>query len=119
MIERLIVSLVLMIAAGGLFSLLQMVQRQRLSGLMTISATPKVLYFRADSCAGCATQKRYLDEIDAPIETIDVERDPEKAAQFNVMTLPSTIVVDSHGTVRHINYGVTTAQKLSKQLASQ
>ena len=117
MFERLLLTVIVIGVFVGAFALLQMVQRRRLSRVASADGVAKVLYFRADSCAGCSTQKRYLEQLDATVETIDVEREPDKAAQFNVMTLPSTIVVDAVGRVKAINYGITNAQRLSEQLA--
>jgi len=33
-----------------------------------------------------------------------------------VFTLPTTLIVDPHGTVRHANYGLVDARKLAGQL---
>jgi thioredoxin-like negative regulator of GroEL len=50
------------------------------------------------------------------IESIDAAQEPDKAAQFRIFTLPTTILVDKAGVVREINYGLTHTQKLKKQL---
>jgi thioredoxin-like negative regulator of GroEL len=65
-------------------------------------------------------QATYLQQLRAvksvAVETIDVLRQPERAAQFNIMTLPTTVVVAGNGNVKQINLGVTDANKLAQQL---
>lgn len=83
---------------------------------------PRILYFRSDSCTSCATQARLLDELDADtrsrIEPIDVDREKDRAAAYNVMTLPTMLVIDETGEVKHINYGVVTPKRIVRQLAA-
>ena len=45
------------------------------------------------------------------------ERDPDTATRYSVFTLPTTVLVDADGRVRHVNYGLTDANKLGRQLA--
>ncbi|MCA9974173.1 MAG: thioredoxin family protein [Chloroflexota bacterium] len=83
---------------------------------------PTLLYFRSDGCAVCPTQSRYLDQLAErwhgriTIRKIDADAEPETAVQFGIFTLPTTIVMDSKGTVRQINYGLTHPHKLAQQL---
>ena len=51
-----------------------------------------------------------------PSATIDTDTEPETAQRFGVMTLPTTILVDDNGAVRDVNYGLTNAHKLNKQV---
>ncbi len=132
MAERLILTVVLLALSGLAFTVLQVVQRRyataELAASQSTSQTaaqeavqPSILYFRSDTCAPCVTQKRFLEELaakqDVRIETIDVLREPERASAFNVLTLPTTIVVGEGGQVKEINYGLTDAAKLARQLA--
>jgi thioredoxin-like negative regulator of GroEL len=50
------------------------------------------------------------------IERIDAERQPEEAARYAVFSLPTTVLVDGDGRVRHVNYGLADASKLQRQL---
>lgn len=138
MIERLALVLVLALIGYGVFYLFRMSQMRRMSNVHQTAApvmverapalqghgTPTLLYFRADSCAVCPTQSRHLDQLasmwDGPltIEKIDAERDPETAGRYGVISLPTTVLVDPQGQVRQINYGLTDARKLSRQLAA-
>ena len=70
---------------------------------------PRILYFRSDSCIACGPQAAYLGELEMAwtgrfrLEKIDAELEPEKARQYQIMTLPTTIMVDTSGAIKHIN----------------
>jgi thioredoxin-like negative regulator of GroEL len=87
-----------------------------------VGNTPTLLYFGSESCAACPTQWRYLEQLTGmwngrlTIEKIDAENEPDKAAQYHIFTLPTTVIVDKSGIVREINYGLTHTQKLKRQL---
>jgi len=89
-----------------------------------VSGQATVLYFRSASCAPCTTQAVYLQQIEQDydgrlaVRKIDTDLEPETAAHYSVFTLPTTLIVDSSGQVKHINYGLTAASKLAKQLES-
>ena len=85
---------------------------------------PAVLYFHSDRCAPCATQSRFLDQLQGQfgdrlaVEKIDADAELEKTHHYGVVTLPTTLVVDRDGVVRHANYGLADARKLARQLES-
>jgi thiol-disulfide isomerase/thioredoxin len=85
---------------------------------------PTLLYFQSDSCSPCTTQAHYLEILERQyrdrfaVQKIDTEREPEKAAEFGVFTLPTTLVIDRQGDVKYINYGLTNSFRLSQQLES-
>jgi thioredoxin-like negative regulator of GroEL len=133
-IERMTL-LVLLAAAGvGAYYVLRLVHMRRMTAAFQVQpvrnesspghATPTLLYFRADSCAVCPAQSRYLDPVAeawdgrVSIRRIDAEREPELAARYAVFSLPTTILVDAHGQVRHVNYGLTDAGKLGRQVTA-
>jgi thiol-disulfide isomerase/thioredoxin len=82
---------------------------------------PQVLYFRSDHCTACQTQARFLEKLPpsvlALVEKVDVDREPERAEAYNVLSLPTTMIIDAAGEVQHINYGVVPARRLNTQLA--
>ncbi len=82
---------------------------------------PRVLYFRSDTCTTCEAQSRLFEQLDPPmrqiIERIDVDREPARASAYNVLTLPTIMVIDAEGEVRHVNYGVVSPAKLRSQVA--
>ncbi len=121
MTERLIFTLLLIAAATAVYFLLKR-QHLRQMGTAVVNGLPTILYFGSASCAACPAQARYLEQVDGEwhgrvvIHKIDAELEPEKASQYHVFTLPTTILVDAVGQVREINYGLTNAAKLTRQL---
>jgi len=125
MIERVALLLALGLVAVAAYYLLRAIHMRRMQPTMpypTEATTPTLLYFRADSCAVCPAQGRIIDQLGAHwhdrvhMETIDAEREPETAARYHVFTLPTTILRDSDGRIRQVNYGLTDERKLSRQL---
>ena len=118
MLERLALVLVLAAAGVAAYALLRQLHLRRMPTVATVK--PTLLYFRADHCAACPTQSRYVDQLaaqwDGHIERIDAERDPATAARYRVFTLPTTVLIDGGGQVRHVNYGLTDAHKLGRQV---
>jgi len=123
MIERFLIVLLLALIGSGAYALFKRVHVRRLNRVTAGAGQPTLLYFGSDSCAACPVQVRYLDELAQrwpgrlAICHIDAGREPEKAAEFGVFTLPTTLIVDETGAVRQINYGLTSAHKLSQQVA--
>jgi thiol-disulfide isomerase/thioredoxin len=102
---------------GSAFSLRQAPHRETAGGLM-------LLYFSSDTCAACPAQERYIAQLpehwraNLEIQTINVEERPEVARRYSVLTVPTTILVDRGGTVREVNYGLTSSMQLHRQLAA-
>ena len=121
MLER--IALVLVLAAAGVaaYALLRQLHMRRMQPAPA-AGRPMLLYFRSDTCAVCPAQGRYVDEVaaqwgDVTIERVDAVRDPDTAARYRVFTLPTTVLLDGRGQVRHVNYGLTDTDKLGRQLA--
>lgn len=122
MLERvLITGLIGLLSLAG-FEIMTGLQRQRAT--VTNRATRHtaglhILYFRSDNCASCATQAQLLTELDNEvrhaIEKVDVEANPQLAEAYGVMSLPTTLVMDTAGNTRFINYGVVSPRKLTSQ----
>lgn len=124
-LERLIWTILLAAVAVAICRTVRWWQGRRVAqaAVELVSADPTLLYFRADSCAVCPTQGRFVEEAVAKlghrpltVHTIDAERDAPTAARYGIISLPTTIVLDGRGTVKHINYGLTYAHKLVRQL---
>jgi hypothetical protein len=68
------------------------------------------------------TQSHYLEILEKQfqdkfaLQKIDTELEPEKAAKYGVFTLPTTLVIDSQGEVKYVNYGLTNNFRLSQHL---
>ena len=85
---------------------------------------PTLLYFSADYCAPCKLQQApIVDRLAAQfsesmvIKKYDVIEQPDLAGHYKILTLPATVVLDGHGRVAHINYGVASQAKLEAQLS--
>jgi len=122
MIERLALTLLIIGLSWLAFQLFQRVHRQRVTLAAAPVTQPALLYFRSDTCAPCYTQGLLLEPVlqrfsgRVLFEKIDADIDLERARQYSVFTLPTTILVDGQGVVKQINYGLTDSQKLSRQL---
>jgi thiol-disulfide isomerase/thioredoxin len=125
MIIRFALTLVIALTSLALFLALRKGQIRRVNkGKMVLSASqiPTLLFFSSESCAPCLTQDIYLDQLkpelqrNISVDKIDVDLNHDMAEQLGVFTLPTTVLVDRSGQVRHINYGLTTAAKLEGQL---
>jgi thioredoxin 1 len=123
MVERLTLILALSVAAMGAYYLFRQLHVRRMA-TAPAAGRPTLLYFRADHCATCPTQARFVDHLAAQwgeglrVERVDAERDPATAARYRVFTLPTTILIDGEGHVRQVNYGLADAQKLDRQVTA-
>jgi thioredoxin-like negative regulator of GroEL len=111
--------------ALGVFQGLRLVHVRRITRAAggNSRTTPTLLYFHSDQCAACPAQGRMVEQVEGKwgerlaIERIDAERQPEIASRYGVFSLPTTILLDTVGQVRQVNYGLTHAAKLEQQLA--
>ncbi len=124
MIERLALVSVLATAGVTVFYLLRMAHIRRMSPTAAVTGVPTLLYFRSDTCAVCPTQSRFIEQVVGAwdgrliVEQVDAEAEPEKAGRYQVFTLPTTILIDGHGLVQQVNYGLADERKLTRQLAA-
>lgn len=122
MIERILIIFAFVPVGSGAYTTFKTFHMKRL-GELNSTSKPLLLYFRSDHCAPCVTQAHYLEQLEKKwngnltIQKIDTPTEPDKAHQYGVFTLPTTILVDSLGQVRQVNYGLTNSQKLSMQVA--
>lgn len=87
--------------------------------------TPAILYFTTPDCAPCKTiQRPALNTLlsrlgDSRLQIIEVNAydQPDLAKTWGVMSVPTTFILDSQGTPRHVNHGATPASKLYEQLS--
>lgn len=126
MIERAIFSSVVILVFTGLWLAFRYLHMRRanqtLAKVRTTPSKPSLLYFRSDRCVPCEAQARYLDLLEVEydgrlnIRRIDTDLDSGMAMSYGVFTIPTTLIVDEYGEVRHINYGLTGSSKLIRQL---
>ena len=90
------------------------------SGLQACIA---VLSFSTPSCAECRTRqapalKRLGNTFGEQISIVSLSAldHPELVAQFGILTVPATVVLDQTHQVRHINLGYASEQRLGEQV---
>jgi thioredoxin-like negative regulator of GroEL len=96
----------------------------RLRGLEAMqTGVPGVLYFTTPDCQVCiTTQKPALSrlqaELGAGVQIVEVDAtvQPELADYWGVLSVPTTFIIDSGGQPRHINHGLTSKDKLRRQI---
>ena len=122
MFERLLLTLVLMLLGLAAFVVLRQAHLRRASRVAVAAGRPAILYFRSAACAPCATQGRFLQQLQVEfgdrvvIEKVDADLDQATAERYGVFTLPTTLIVDPQGMVRHANYGLADTRKLAGQV---
>lgn len=122
---------VLLTAGGfGLVWFYQRVAQQRTPGLLPELGPLRpgafvLVYFTTPSCAPCKSVQRpainKLSEIlgeSLQVLEIDASQKPEVASRWGVLSVPTTFVIDPLGHVKHVNHGVTRADKLLMQIHS-
>jgi thioredoxin-like negative regulator of GroEL len=85
---------------------------------------PGVLLFTADFCAPCKTVqqpaiRRLVEQVgegNIQVFMVNVEKNPDMAQRWGVMSLPTTFILDRNGSPRDVNHGVTSTEKLKRQL---
>ncbi len=84
---------------------------------------PAILYFTTPTCGPCKivqrpaiqTVKQILGDRLQVIE-IDASVRTDLADYWGVLSVPTTFIIDKKGEPRHINHGVTRAEKLLQQV---
>lgn len=86
---------------------------------------PTLLYFTADYCTACTyRQAPIIRRVAAnlgnaiAVKKYDVTQHPDVAGRYQVLTLPTTVVLNPQGRVAHLNYGVTQQARLEAQLST-
>ena len=121
-LERVIITALLIAIGSGAYFLFKQAHIRGLRPERRGTGQPRLLYFRSDYCGPCLTQAQFLEELPEPIrrqvtiEKIDVEQQVETASKYGVFTLPTTLLLDDEGTIRHVNYGLADAGKLARQV---
>jgi len=87
--------------------------------------TPAILYFTTPTCVPCKTvQRPAIQQIKhrmgprLQVIEVDAAARPDLAKDWGVLSVPTTFLLDSKGRPRHVNHGVTRAEKLQQQLQS-
>ena len=125
MLERMVVTIALIIAGIGVYQLLLFAQRRRATnGTKREASTGRaaLLVFTSPTCAPCKLQQMpivyrlmmdWRDKID--LDVVDVAERPKVASRYGVWSVPTTIVLDASRNVIAINQGVASERKLREQ----
>jgi len=95
--------------------------RHALAQAAAPASRPYILYFTTAACSICRThQEPALRRLGAGVDVrrVDAIAEPELARRFDVITVPTTVVVAADGSPAHVNYGFASAQRLESQLAT-
>ncbi len=86
---------------------------------------PRLLYFWTEECAPCRAQEREINQAKKHLELSGVHLTVDKfnahseklsTERFNIMTVPTTVLLDSNGVVVGWNPGLTRASRLIDQV---
>lgn len=85
---------------------------------------PAVVAFSAPHCRDCHTlQEPALARLEqnlsqrVSVKSLSALDYPDLVEQLGILTVPSTVVIDARGAVRHLNLGYASDAKLREQLA--
>jgi hypothetical protein len=83
----------------------------------------RILAFSSADCQQCHTMQtpalRRVTEArkyQVSVEEIDAPGSPELTRRYQVLTLPTTVVLDDAGRVHAVNYGFANTQRLLEQI---
>lgn len=101
-------------------------RRVERSGLpFTPIGKPAILYFTTPECAPCKTIQRpalnrLQESLGDRLQVIEINAQecPDLASQYGVLSVPTTFIIDSGGSLRHVNRGVARAEILLRQVKS-
>jgi thiol-disulfide isomerase/thioredoxin len=85
-------------------------------------STIRILSFSSEDCRQCKLQVPILQRVVEmhkeviSITEIDAPSAPELTTRYQVLTVPTTVVLDAHGKAHAINYGFANTQKLLQQI---
>lgn len=86
---------------------------------------PALLYFTTPQCAPCKTvQRPAIERLRArmgdalQVIEFDASAELDIARAWNVMSVPTTYILDASGQPRQVNHGVASAEKLYQQIVN-
>lgn len=134
MLERLWIVLAVWLVTALIYGLWRLWQRRRLQTLRTVMAPvhlppgvaggkPTVLYFSTSECAQCRLQQAPIlaqlqSRLDVAVHQIDALEQQALANFYGIMTVPTTVVLDSELRPIAINHGVAPLRTLQNQVAN-
>ena len=81
----------------------------------------KVLDFYADWCGPCQMMKPVLEEVEKEhpeieFEAINIDEKQELAEKYEVMSIPTLIVIDDDGKIRDTLVGIKSRAEIEKAI---
>ena len=73
----------------------------------------KVMVFSADWCTNCVAQKKRLEQAGVEFEVVDVDKNMQKAKQYGVRGLPTTVVLVEGNVLKQFT-GLTSVEDITK-----
>ena len=131
--ERALILTIALIISGALILLWRQYTRSRLARIAADAAPPSVrelvkdspaiLYFTTQDCTQCRFQQSpILEQLSqqarVAVYAIDAVSQQDLARFYGVMTVPSTIVLNRQLNPVAINYGLTTSERLHRQITA-
>lgn len=129
MVERLLLLLLLILALFVLGLLFRAWWRWRRKGTASLDLSafaadkPTILFFSGEGCSQCHTLQapalaRLQQELDGKVKVVEIDAlsRPDLASALAVLTLPTTVILDSAARVRRTNDGFADSEKLRLQL---
>ena len=127
--SEIFLAFVLAVKSYGAFSEWMVRSRSRKKPLPVTIKTgkPMLLYFWTSDCTQCKPQERQIERALAvlrqsgktlKVQKFDALEDHVLAKLMNVMTVPTTVLIDSQGNVTAWNPGLTQARKIVEQYSS-
>ncbi len=132
MIERLVIVAIGALIALAAYAAWRFQQQRKLRALQVITAPvhlpatvtggkPAVLYFTTAECAQCRLQQTPIlaqlqAKVDVAVHKLDAIEQAALAQVYGIMTVPTTVVLDTQLRPVAINHGVTPLQKLQAQI---
>ena len=101
-------------------------QRRRLPNKVRTDK-PTLLYFWTPECSQCKPQEQQIERANSTLQQfgkqLDIQKfnaheEKELAEFLGVMTVPTTVLIDSQGNVSALNPGLTKARKIVDQMIS-
>jgi thioredoxin 1 len=130
-LTRAALALAIILSGFGIYLLynwtLKLRTRNLLADLGPIRSGAFVLvYFTTPTCVPCKTVQRpaiqRLSQMlgnDLHVVEVDATEKPELASLWGVMSVPTTFLFNPRGQLRHVNHGVTRAEKLLMQFRGE
>ena len=131
MVERVMILLIVIVAAIGLWQLWRYYQGKQLLQLASANVPdtlagrlppgPTVLYFTGAHCAQCRLQQtpiltQLVHAVKINLHTVDAVEEESIARFYGVMTLPTTVLLDRSHTPKVINHGLASLPQLRQQV---